>query len=37
MTSEKTFKAVNNWIQSIYKVKDKDIPVVLVGNKSDLI
>ena len=33
--ADKTFKAVNTWIQSIYKVKDQSIPVVLVGNKVD--
>ena len=37
MTSEKSFKAINNWIQSIYKIKDLDIPIILVGNKSDLL
>jgi len=37
LTSEKTFKHVNNWIQSIYKLKDHDIPIVLVANKSDLL
>ena len=35
-TSDKSFKAVSNWIQSIYKVKDMDTPVVIVGNKIDL-
>ena len=35
-TSDKSFKAVSNWIQSIYKVKDTDTPVVIVGNKLDL-
>lgn len=36
MTVEKTFKAVNTWMQSIYKVRDQSIPVVIVGNKVDL-
>ena len=36
MTSEKSFKSISNWVQSIYKVKDKDTPVVIVGNKIDL-
>ena len=36
LTNEKTFKAISNWIQSIYKVKDQSTPVVIVGNKIDL-
>ena len=36
-TSEKSFKAISNWIQSIYKVKDTNTPVVIAGNKLDLI
>ena len=37
LTSEKTFKSINNWIQSIYKVKNPDTPIILVGNKVDLV
>ena len=36
LTSEKTFKSISNWVQSIYKVKDEHTPVVIVGNKVDL-
>ena len=36
ITNEKSFKSVSNWIQSIYKLKDRDTPVVIVGNKLDL-
>lgn len=36
ITSEQSFASVRGWINSIYKVKGKDIPVVLVGNKIDL-
>ena len=36
-TRENTFKQVSNWIQSIYKVKDTDTPVVIAGNKVDLV
>lgn len=36
ITSEASFTSVRGWINSIYKVKGKDIPVVLVGNKVDL-
>ena len=36
LTNEKTYKSISNWVQSIYKVKDQDTPVVIVGNKVDL-
>ena len=35
-TNEKSYKAINNWVTSIHKVKPQDIPIVLVGNKADL-
>jgi len=35
-TNLKTFQSVSIWIQSIYKVKDTDTPVIIVGNKVDL-
>ena len=37
MTNEKSLKSIGNWIQSIYKVKDTETPVVLTGNKMDLV
>ena len=36
MTNEKSYKSITNWIQSIYKVKDPDTPVVIFCNKIDL-
>jgi len=36
MTNKNSFKSVSNWIQSIYKVKDQDTPVIIVSNKYDL-
>ena len=36
ITNEKSFKAVNTWVQSIYKVKDQSTPVVIFANKIDL-
>lgn len=36
ITNERSFRAINNWIQSIYKVKSADTPVVLFANKIDL-
>ena len=35
-TNDKSFKAVQTWMQSIYKVKNQDTPVVLTCNKIDL-
>ena len=36
VTNEKSFKAVNNWIQQIEQIVSKDTPKVLIGNKADL-
>ena len=36
-TNQKSFNSAGNWIQSIYKVKATDTPVVVAGNKSDLV
>ena len=36
LTSHETFLNVRDWISSVYKYKDKSLPMVLVGNKLDL-
>ena len=37
LSQSETFRNVNDWIQSIFKYKDKSLPIVLVGNKVDLV
>ena len=36
LTNHETFLNVRDWIASVFKYKDKSIPMVLVGNKLDL-
>ena len=37
LTQRPTFEGVTNWLQSIYKHTSGSIPIVLVGNKCDLL
>ena len=37
LTQRQTFEAVTKWLQSIYKYTSGSIPIVLVGNKCDLL
>ena len=37
ITDKKSFESISNWIESIKEVKGDDFPIVLIGNKSDLI
>ena len=32
-SSEKSMRHITEWIQSIYRLKDASVPIVLVGNK----
>ena len=32
---ESTFKSVNGWMESIYRHKGTEVPIILVGNKCD--
>ena len=36
ITEQKSFEAVNGWIESIKQVKGNDFPIVIIGNKCDL-
>ena len=36
LTKYETLLNVRDWIASVYKYKDRSIPMVLVGNKLDL-
>ena len=36
LTNHETFLNVRDWIASVFKYKDRSIPLVLVGNKLDL-
>ena len=36
LTAHESFLNVRDWISSVYKYKDKSLPMVLVGNKLDL-
>ena len=35
-TYEKSFLNVRDWIQSINETSEKTIPIILIGNKTDL-
>jgi len=37
LTQRPTFESVTNWLQSKYKHTSGSIPIVLVGNKADLL
>ena len=37
ITKKKTFDSLQTWIDDIQDYSDKDIPIIIVGNKSDLI
>ena len=36
ITNQKSFEAVDGWIESIKQVKGNDFPIVIIGNKCDL-
>ena len=36
LTDRETFLNVRDWIASVYKYKDRALPLVLVGNKLDM-
>ena len=36
ITDRKSFVLISNWIQNIYDMKEKDVPLILIGNKCDL-
>ena len=36
ITDRNSFDSIKNWIASIYNYKDKNYPIVLIGNKIDL-
>ena len=36
VTDRKSFNLISNWIQNIYDMKEKDVPLILIGNKCDL-
>ena len=35
VTNKKSFESIKDWMQSIYDIKDKQFPIVLIGNKID--
>ena len=35
ITDKQSFESIKDWIQSIYQFKNKDFPIVLIGNKID--
>ena len=35
ITDKESFDSIKDWIQSIYEFKDKEFPLVLIGNKID--
>ena len=35
ITDKSSFESIKDWIQSIYEFKNKDFPIVLIGNKID--
>lgn len=37
ITKKKTFDSLQTWIDDIKDYSDKDIPIIIIGNKSDLI
>lgn len=37
ITNQKTFESLDTWLGEIDKYADKDIVLMLVGNKSDLV
>ena len=37
ITKKRTFDSLQTWIDDIQDYSDKDIPIIIVGNKSDLI
>ena len=36
ITNKSSFDSISGWIKSIYDVKDKNFPIILLGNKCDL-
>ena len=36
LTSVRSFANISSWFESIQKIKNDNVPKVLVGNKSDL-
>ena len=37
VTDKKSFDAISNWMKNVIDIKGKDFPVMLVGNKIDLV
>ena len=35
ITDKESFNSIKDWMQSIYQFKDKEFPIVLIGNKID--
>ena len=35
-TNEKSFLNVRDWMQSINEMSEKTVPIILIGNKTDL-
>ena len=36
VTDKVSFESIKNWLESIYNFKDKQFPIVLIGNKIDM-
>ena len=37
ITNKETFEAIGGWIESLKDIKGNDFPIILIGNKCDLI
>ena len=37
ITDKKSFEAISTWMKNIIDLKGKDFPVILIGNKIDLV
>ena len=36
ITNRESFNSISTWMNNIYDIKEKDFPLILIGNKSDL-
>ena len=36
ITNRKSFELISEWINNIYDLKDRETPIILIGNKCDL-